>query len=114
MKIINRDLFYITPKQALFDWYLKSFPDDPVFSNEADFHDHASIYLIPEFEDSWEALQWMEKDWEQWFATLFELWCTDESLWPRDRNWKLLNDFFAITYQSLIFDTVRLPIRKDD
>jgi hypothetical protein len=106
MKVINRDLFFITTKQPFFDWYLRTFPLDPIFKSKTDFHDTASIFLIPEFNNDGEALEWMQNNWEEWFELLMEGWCTDESMWPPDRSWKLLNDFFDISYQSLIFDTV--------
>ncbi len=114
MKIINRDLLYITPKQSLFDWYLQSFPDDPVINDETDFHDKASVYLIPEFDDQHKALEWLKKNCDVWFDMLLANWCADESLLPHKRNWKMMNEFFQITYQSLVIDTLSKSITRED
>jgi hypothetical protein len=113
MKVINRDLFFITPKQPFFDWYLRTFPLDPVFKNREDFHDNSTMFLIPEFNNDEEALDWLKSNWDEWFVVLMEGWCTDESLWPSERSLKLLNDFFEISYQSHIFDSVNSSIIKD-
>ena len=113
MELINRDLLIITPKKACIDWVNTAFPDDPVYSPNMD-DDFGSAYLTPEFESREEALQWLKKSWNIWFETLLIEWCVEPDLWPQNRTWEMLNDFFDIRYQSLVFDTLPLPIEKDE
>ena len=114
MKFINRNLLYITPKQALIDWYLQSFPNDPVINDEAHFHDKGNVYLIPEFDDRTKAFEWLKKNCDVWFDMLLAKWCADESLLPAKRNWRMMNDFFEISYQSLVIDTLSKAILRED
>ena len=114
MQTIDRNLIYIVPKQACIDWVNNIFPDDPVYNKEMKGHDYASVFLIPEFDTPEKAMQWMEKSWETWFDSLLLEWCADEDLWPQNRSWNLLNEYFDIRYHSLIFDALPLQIKKEE
>ena len=77
-------------------------------------HDAASVYLIPEFETQEDAMAWLRNGWEHWFEILLMDWHMDEKDWPENRSWELMNEFFDIKWQSLIEDTLPLPIKKID
>ncbi|MEO8148167.1 MAG: hypothetical protein ABI723_11040 [Bacteroidia bacterium] len=114
MQTINRDLLYILPKQPLVDWINDLDPKNPLTLDDVTGHDTADIYLIPEFENDEMALAWLENDWEMWFDRMLSDWWTEEEDWPQNRSWEMLNEFFDISYQSMIYDTQPYTIIKED
>ena len=113
MQIINRDLLVITPKQACVDWANALGEDFELQMDDMGGHDAASSFLIPEFEDEDEALEWMEEGAEGWFTLLLMEWTDDRTKWPEDLSWENLNNFFHVNYQSMVMDLVNEPIEKD-
>lgn len=113
MQIINRDLLVITPKQACVDWANALGEDFELQMEDMSGHDAASSFLIPEFEDEEEALEWMEEGAEGWFSLLLMEWTDDRTKWPEDLSWENLNNFFHVNYQSMVMDLVNEPIEKD-
>jgi hypothetical protein len=113
MQIINRDLLVITPKQACVDWANALGEDFELQMDDMNGHDAASSFLIPEFEDEDEALEWMEEGAEGWFSLLLMEWTDDRTKWPEDLSWENLNNFFHVNYQSMVMDLVNEPIEKD-
>ena len=113
MQIINRDLLVITPKQACVDWANALGEEFELQMDDMSGHDAASSFLIPEFEDEDEALEWMEEGAEGWFSLLLMEWTDDKSKWPEDLGWEKLNSFFHVNYQSMVMDLVNEPIEKD-
>jgi hypothetical protein len=113
MQIINRDLLVITPKQACVDWANSLGEDFDLKMEDMAGHDAASTFLIPEFEDEEEALEWMEEGADGWFALLLMEWTDEREKWPSDLSWENLNNFFHVNYQSMIMDVVDEPIEKD-
>ena len=51
---------------------------------------------------------------KSWFDKLLFDWVPNESLFSKDRNWEMLNEFFDFTYQSMIFDTLETSIERED
>jgi hypothetical protein len=113
MQIINRDLLVITPKQACVDWANALGEEFELQMEDMSGHDAASTFLIPEFEDEEEALEWMEEGADGWFSLLLMEWTDDRSKWPEDLSWENLNNFFHVNYQSMVMDLVNEPIEKD-
>jgi hypothetical protein len=113
MQIINRDLLVITPKQACVDWANALGEEFELQMEDMSGHDAASTFLIPEFEDEEEALEWMEEGAEGWFSLLLMEWTDDRTKWPEDLGWENLNNFFHVNYQSMVMDLVNEPIEKD-
>ena len=113
MQIINRDLLVITPKQACVDWANALGEEFELQMEDMSGHDAASSFLIPEFEDETEALEWMEEGAEGWFSLLLIEWTDDKTKWPGDLSWENLNNFFFVNYQSMVMDLVNEPIEKD-
>jgi hypothetical protein len=115
MQTINRSLLYILPKKKCIDWVNSIYPEAPIdYASYILEHDSGDVYLIREFDDESEVMAWMKKGWKHWFEDLLMAWCMDEELWPENRSWELLNEFFDIKWQSLIEDTLPQPIKKID
>ena len=51
---------------------------------------------------------------EQLFESEIEDWYTDESLWPKNRNRKLFDEWFDVECHSVLIDTVDGKIIDDE
>ncbi len=115
MSLINRNVFLLSPKKPLFDWCNEIFPDDPMEFNRKPFgYDQAHAYLIPELDSPLHFEKWIQKYYHQFFEDQLEGWCTDETLWPKKLTFKMFQDWFDISYQSMVIDTIPdVPIKYD-
>lgn len=104
---VNRAALLLTPTQAYADW-ANSCGDGPQFVLSERDDDDSTIYLIPEVDFRPDA--WVRKH----YRTLFEYelwnWCTDPSLWPKDRSYKAFQQFFTVHFHSLVADLGDEPI----
>lgn len=98
---INRCLIVVKPRQPLLDWAHQH--DVQRFTLER-VREDATAYLTPEYElldEEMEILRWC-------YSSIFEQelfsWYTDESLWPRNRDFETFLEWFDIEFHSLVFD----------
>ncbi|MDP4205099.1 MAG: hypothetical protein Q8859_03795 [Bacteroidota bacterium] len=107
MKSINRNALILEPKKPLYEWVNYIYQGEPVECPEKPFsHDHATVYLIPEQQNQEEYEQWMKKNFQTFFRNELFDWCTDKTEWPSPLTYKLFQEWFHISYQTMIFDTV--------
>ncbi len=76
-------------------------------------HDYASAFLIPEFTYTKDTRAWVKKNWKALFENLLFEWSEDKKTWPKNRNWKMFNEFFDVKWESMVLDTVTKPIRRE-
>ena len=111
---INRDILILFPKKPLFDWVNFIFPDDKMECPEPLAHDEGDLFLIPEFDNHIDAIEYVKDNFIDFFEhELFE-WATDEDLWPENLTWELFQKWFHISIQSMVMDTLDEEIEKDD
>jgi len=113
MQVINRTAVVIRPKQPFVDW-LNSIPDEDIdFTLERVSKDNIT-YLIPEYDNPDEALACIKEIYSYIFK--FELfgWYTDEEPWPKNRTWKMFQEWFEIEINSEVFDLVDEAIEKEE
>lgn len=111
---INRNAIIISPKQPLIDWVNAIYPDEVKMEIKSGSHDESNVYLIPEMEDIEESLTYLEQNYERYLEfELFE-WTQDEALWPKKLSWKLFNEWFCISIQTMIFDDGLDKIIKEE
>lgn len=110
---INRDALIIYPKQAFMDWVNTIFPEEKVECPKLMAHDEANVYLIPETNNSEDALKEVEANFELFFVEELNEWCVDDSLWPKQLTWKLFNEWFRFSVQSMVIDVLDQAILKD-
>jgi len=109
---INRDALIVYPKQALIDWVNTVFPEDPMECPKMFEHDEGTIYLIPEFDHYDHALDFLKKNFKYFFDSELFGWCTDEEAWPQKRTWKMFQEFFHFSIQSVVINTVEGSIEE--
>ncbi len=109
---INRDALIIFPKPALYKWVNYIFPEDPVSPDKIMAHDAANIYLIPETNSPEDGIEFLKLNFKIIFEEeLFE-WCTDEEVWPKNLTWKLFEEWFHYSIQSMVMDTIEEALVK--
>ena len=111
---INRDVLILFPKQPLFDWVNKIFPDDKLDCPELMAHDEANVYLIPETDYPEAGLVYLKKNFKTFFELELEEWSLDENTWPQKLTWKLFQGWFHFSIQSMVTDMVNVPIVKHE
>lgn len=115
MSLINRDAMIVFPKQSLYDWQNRIFPEDLISIGTDPFgHEEGHVFLIPQMDDSAHFEKWIKKNYKDFFENLLFEWCTDESLWPSNRTYKMFIEWFHVSYQSMVQDTIGTPIEQDE
>jgi hypothetical protein len=98
---INRNVLVVVPTEGFLAWAKKN-PDDDGTLTLAELVADSTAYLIPE-QDA-DAEGWLKRN----FKTIFEIelddWCTDPSLWPKDRSMKTFKKLFRVYYCSSVID----------
>lgn len=110
---INRDALIIWPKQALLDWVNSIYPDDPISLDSLGKHDEANVYLIPEMDSTEESLQYLKDNFEPFLEENLFGWCEDDTLWPKNRNWQLFEEYLDYSIQTMIMDICNDKLEKD-
>lgn len=112
-KIINRDVLILKPKQDLFDWLQKVFGDELIEEGPALAHDESNVFLIPELDHYEESLEFLKENYMPFMEQKLEGWVIEEEEWPKDLSWEKFQAFFHISIQSMVYDTLEVPIVKD-
>jgi hypothetical protein len=103
---INRYALIARPTREMIDWVNSIFPEEPTIYDEKEVHDTYDVFLIPEFADAEDALEWLKENFEPFLRYALEDWCTDESAWPAPLDWELFENFLEFSIQSMVVDTV--------
>jgi len=112
--MINRAAVILKYKAPFIQWVNDADPykDNPGITLESENKD-CTVYLILE-EDAEKLEEWISLNFEQLFESEIEDWYTDESLWPKNRNRKLVDEWFDVECHSVLIDTVDGEIIDDE
>jgi hypothetical protein len=110
LSTINRSAIFIEPKTAFLEW-AREFPDDYLKLTVDELHKDNTTYLIPEQEA--EPDIWLRRNFTKIFENELYGWCTDPSLWPKDRSFKAFKNFFRVYFSSVVIDLGKGGIFKD-
>jgi hypothetical protein len=109
---INRTAVVIIPKEPFWDW-VNSVEPESTSELTPEIKEEGTVYLFPEFDESEE----MDKHFQTIFRDMFEnelmAWFTDESLWPRNRDWKMFKEWFDHKIHDVVWDTLADDIEKE-
>lgn len=112
MQGINRTAVIIKPKQPFVDW-INNIPDEGTKITLEDI-DENSTFLIPEFVNNDEALKYIKKVYAEIFDEELFAWYQEESLFPKNRTWKMFQEWFYIEINSIVLDIVDEEIEKEE
>ena len=113
MHSINRTAVIIKPKQPFVDW-LNSIPGDNLdYALEGISTDNLT-FLIPEHDRPEGSMNYIRKKYSQIFEWELWGWIRAEELWPKNRTWKIFQEWFEIEINSEVFDLVDGEIEKEE
>ena len=112
--MLNRSAIVLRAKQPFLDW-LWQLPD-PVESDMTlnQVNHEPQIFLAPQYSMADEQEGLLRDCYEYLFANQLEGWWTDEAAWPRNRDFKMFNQWFDAEFHSMIEDLVGVPLHDDD
>ncbi len=114
MHLINRDVLILFPKQPLIDWINSVFPEDKVEFPEPMMHDEGTVYLLPE-KDAWpQSIEYLKRNYKPVFEDQLWNWCTDLNTRPKKLTWKMFEEWFDYSIQSMVLDTTPDAIIKEE
>jgi hypothetical protein len=110
---INRAALYLAPRKPMVDWIKEIMPGNTTDLSNPLEHDNGRIYLVPEFEDAQELINWLKKNYEPIFENELFFWCTNPEYWPGNRSWEKFIEWQYISFQSMVIDSLGSRIMKD-
>ncbi|MFZ5802927.1 MAG: hypothetical protein ACOY3K_07475 [Candidatus Omnitrophota bacterium] len=108
---INRTALVVSHKKPFLDWIKYVDPSTPMIDEK---HDSKTVYLLPDDEgasDDWQ--RYLKKHFKEIFEQELGAWYTDPETWPKDRPWKVFNEWLDYEFQSIVYDTVAGSIKKE-
>jgi hypothetical protein len=109
---INRGVVVLRPREPFVEWAL-ALHGEAGLMTAAEIRSDATAYLIPDFEYSSEAYQWLEENHELFFALELAGWQEDTALWPADRGWSVFQEWFDVELIDTAWDLVDEPLTSD-
>ena len=113
MHSINRTAITIKPKQPFIDW-INSAPDDGHNYTLQEISRDNLVFLIPEYDTSDSTTRYIRKNYKTIFDWQLWGWITDEEYWPKNRTWKVFQEWFEVQVSSEVFDLVDKNIVKEE
>ncbi|HQA75619.1 MAG TPA: hypothetical protein PLY32_00720 [Salinivirgaceae bacterium] len=105
---VHRSALIITPKKSFKEWLISMDPDDA----NIDLSNETDLYLIPNFDDHYQAEQWLKENFDIIFCDQMNNWYIDESDWEQNRTFKTFKEWFNYSIHLQILDTLEIPIKK--
>lgn len=108
---VNRNAVVLEPAEAYLEWAKQCFGDEPDPATDH-LREEGTVYLIPEVPA--EPDSWLKRNFAAMFENELMGWCTDESLWPKDRSFKAFRKLFNIRFCSVVHDMGKGSVEKDE
>ncbi len=113
MKILNRSVAIIKPKQPYIDW-ANSFDDGGPTLELEEARANASAFLIKEHDDIRQSYTFVERHYAQIFEEELNGWIKDQKLWPQKRNIEIFNKWFDVEISEMVFDLGKDTIEVEE
>ena len=112
--MINRGAVLLRYKDPFIQWVNKADPSgrtsEVAMSNS---NEDRTVYLITDA-DAENVEEWIRENHVALFENELEGWYTDETLWPKRRDYKTFMEWFEVECHSEIIDTVGGEIFDDE
>ncbi len=109
MRMIDRAVVIIRPKQPFIDWINSSMAtDEPVTIGEQ--QDDLTAILIPEFDSASARNRYLAKLKPLLLDMELASWNRDPSTWPRDLSARAFNRYLDLEIHSMVWDTEDEPV----
>lgn len=107
---INRNLVLIEPTAAYLEW-AQRFPDVDHQLTLDELLEDNTAYLIPEQDGNPDL--WLKRNFRIIFEIELDGWCTDRTLWPKVRSFKVFKEFFSVHFCSIVIDLGKGSIDRE-
>ena len=84
-----------------------------ILKSEPDRNTRSIISVINQPDDV-QAMETLSKCFDIIFETELDGWCTDETLWPKNRSFKTFRNWFSFEFHSLVEDLCGYEIIDDE
>lgn len=111
---INRVALIITPSESLLRWAIG---EEPTMAEDVDPEDNSglsTVYLLPDFDDTDAAEDWLEDNFEPILETLLEEWIPDDSLWPDRLMFSHMEKYAEYSFSNIVIDTTEEGYDDED
>ena len=99
MRLVNRGVLIIKPKQPFVDW-ANSLPD-PVRVTVEELSKDCTAILVLDVDD---AEAYLRRIYRSIFEMELDGWHSDESCWPKKRDYRTFRAWFDVEFHSMVFD----------
>jgi hypothetical protein len=106
---VRRSALVVKHKQPFIDW-LQQLDPEGVYSR---INDDPDVYLLPDFDEIKEIESWLKKNFDLIFTDQLNNWYINDSLWVKNRTFKMFKEWFDYSLHTMIWDTLEEPIDKD-
>ena len=111
MKLLNRSALIVRYREPFLRWASGIDDDDP--TGPADLRESVSVYLVPpdpaEREESAPIGEFLTAI----FEYELESWCSDQELWPPQRDAAAFAAWFDVTTESMVIDLALGKLRAE-
>ncbi len=108
---LNRGVLVVRPRQPFVDWICSFEDGDPVDPEDA--WEAVNAFLVPEFDEPEETLEWIHGNVDTVFDIMLNDWVTEQESWPTDRGWSAFEEWFEFEYVDLAWDLVDEPLSSE-
>lgn len=106
---VNRTVIIVKPKSPFNEW-LKSIEAE---NQNYNIEYNSDINLLPDFEEEQQIENWLKRNFDKIFCDQMNNWYTNESLWIKNRTFKMFKQYFNYSMHLMIWDTSDKPIEKE-
>jgi len=114
---LDRYILVVTPLQPFVDWVRKVEVDqdeleegDAPFDLEAAQQDFVSTYLVPTFPGIEMTVAWVRQNFDLIFEHELASMYTAEALWPENRTFEMMEEWFDLVLLESPLDIVNAPL----
>jgi hypothetical protein len=108
---LNRNILVVRPGEPFIEW-VRSTDDGGAVTPEF-VRNSTNAFLLPEFDDEEEALDWIRESCEVVFELMLSDWIITPDLWPEDRGWPVFQRWFSFEHIETAWDLVDGPLSSD-
>ena len=103
MRLINRAIAVVKPRQPFIDWVNSLEGDQPHLTLEQARHDTRAL-LIPEPERRQGGRRFIELNFTFIFEDELAVWSRDKLQWPEPLTRKIFSEWFDVEIHDMVFD----------
>jgi hypothetical protein len=114
MKLVNRSVVIVRPKQPLVDWVNETPEVKPRKKLTLDnMRASRTVLLVPQDTTLAQAREYVDSLKPYLFEMQLNLWYRDPRTWPRERSNAPFDEWFDLELHTLVVDLVDEPLLKE-